>query len=123
MGFPDDGYDYLKHMRAPGRSGRANLEGAGPMADPAGHKSLPGCYQTPACRSEGVNGVSSMLRQRYSAHSCGNSCCAGPSVFVPATEQQTQLEDDARIYDASQLSLHQPAADEVSCAHMQAIAS
>jgi hypothetical protein len=36
MGFPDDGYDYLKHMRAPGRSGRANLEGAGPMADSAG---------------------------------------------------------------------------------------
>ena len=28
MGFPDDGYDYLKHMRAPGRGGRANLEGA-----------------------------------------------------------------------------------------------
>lgn len=37
MGFPDDGYDYLKHMRAPGRGGRANLEGAGPMADTAGH--------------------------------------------------------------------------------------
>lgn len=35
MGFPDDGYDYLKHMRAPGRGGRANLEGMGPVAESA----------------------------------------------------------------------------------------
>lgn len=35
-------------------------------------------------------------------------------MFVPATEQQSQLADDARIYDASELYLHQPAADEVS---------
>lgn len=40
MGFPDDGYDYLKHMRAPGRGGRANLEGAGPTAESAGHTTL-----------------------------------------------------------------------------------
>jgi len=33
LGFPDDGYDYLKHLRAPGRGGRANLEGPGPAAD------------------------------------------------------------------------------------------
>lgn len=39
---------------------------------------------------------------------------AGPSVFVPATMQQSQLEDDAKIYDASQLTIHQAAADEVS---------
>lgn len=32
LGFPDDGYDYLKHMRAPGRGGRANLEGPGPAS-------------------------------------------------------------------------------------------
>ena len=31
MGFPDDGYDYLKHMRAGARSaGAAELTGAGP---------------------------------------------------------------------------------------------
>ena len=34
-------------------------------------------------------------------------------MFVPATEQQSQLADDSRIYDASELSIHQPAADEV----------
>lgn len=39
MGFPDDGYDYLKHMRAPGRGGRGNLEGLEPAADP-GWRSL-----------------------------------------------------------------------------------
>lgn len=36
MGFPDDGYDYLKHMRAPGRNGKATLEGTGPDAASAG---------------------------------------------------------------------------------------
>ena len=36
MGFPDDGYDYLKHMRAGTRStGTAELAGAGPaVAEP-----------------------------------------------------------------------------------------
>lgn len=33
LGFPDDGYDYLKHMRAPGRGGTANLEGQTADAD------------------------------------------------------------------------------------------
>ena len=33
LGFPDDGYDYLKHMRVLGK-GQASLEGAEAHADP-----------------------------------------------------------------------------------------
>lgn len=40
MGFPDDGYDYLKHMRAPGRDGRANLEGGSESDVFSGHLPL-----------------------------------------------------------------------------------
>ena len=40
MGFPDDGYDYLNHMRAPGRSGRANLEGGAESDVFSGHLPL-----------------------------------------------------------------------------------
>eukprot|EP00208_Stichococcus_sp_RCC1054_P008316 CAMPEP_0206152686 /NCGR_PEP_ID=MMETSP1473-20131121/39454_1 /ASSEMBLY_ACC=CAM_ASM_001109 /TAXON_ID=1461547 /ORGANISM="Stichococcus sp, Strain RCC1054" /LENGTH=573 /DNA_ID=CAMNT_0053550251 /DNA_START=115 /DNA_END=1835 /DNA_ORIENTATION=- len=73
MGFPDDGYDYLKHMRAPGRGGRANLEGAS-EAD----------------------------------------TFAGPSMFIPAENTSAHLRDDTRIFDASGLTIHQPADDEDS---------
>ncbi len=35
-------------------------------------------------------------------------------MFVPSTMQNSELEDDAKIYDASRLTIHQAAADEVS---------
>jgi hypothetical protein len=74
MGFPDDGYDYLKHMRAGARSaGAAELAGAGPAVA---------------------------------------ETSAGPSVFVVAQQQQ-QLEDDEKMFDARQLVIHQPATDDV----------
>lgn len=74
MGFPDDGYDYLKHMRAPGRGGKANLEGAESDAAPS-----------------------------------------GPSTFIKAdTAAATQLEDDVRFFDATQLTIHQAAETEES---------
>ncbi len=70
MGFPDDGYDYLKHMRAGSRvAGSSELVGAEPSA--------------------------------------------GPSVFVPAQQQQQSLEDDEKMFDARQLVIHQPATDDV----------
>ena len=80
MGFPDDGYDYLKHMRAGSRAtGTAELHGmdAARAAEPL----------------------------------------AGPSVFVPAQQQQP-LEDDAKMFDARQLVIHEPAVDDVRILHL-----
>ena len=74
MGFPDDGYDYLKHMRAGSRAAAGAAELVGGAEEP--------------------------------------SVAAGPSVFVAAQLRQP-LEDDEKLFDARQLVIHQPAADDV----------
>ncbi len=95
LGFPDDGYDYLKHMRVLGK-GQASLEGAEAHAD-----AEVGAYRyttrslSPVCEAP----ISVALR-------------AGPSTFVSALNTEKPGED-RKAFDARQLVLHQAAQDVV----------
>ncbi|KAL4443797.1 hypothetical protein ABPG75_011534 [Micractinium tetrahymenae] len=89
LGFPDDGYDYLKHMRVLGR-GQANLEG--PPADAAAASSTAG--------------------EAGASHAA-----PGPSVFLPAPALEAP-EEDVQVIDASRLTVMQAVEAEGDAAVM-----
>jgi len=101
LGFPDDGYDYLKHMRVLGK-GQASLEGAEAHAD-----AEVGAYRhttrslSPVCEAP----ISVAAR-------------AGPSTFVSALNTEKPGED-RKAFDARQLVLHQAAQDVVQLCFMR----
>lgn len=84
FGFPDDGYDYLRHMRTLGH-GAASLEGLRAPAVAAGTS------------GSGVAPDASPL---------------GPSVFLPAAGAAPPQEDDVALFDASGLRVMQPAGED-----------
>lgn len=90
LGFPDDGYDYLRHVRTLGH-GAASLEGmaAAPSTSAAGGE------------ERGI------IKAEDGP--------VGPSVFVPANAVQ-KPGDDVALYDASQLTVMQTAAEEAEVA-------
>ena len=85
LGFPDDGYDYLKHLRTLGR-GTANLEGMN--------------------ESEKLVKESTKVTMTASSADSLAVSAAGPSIFVTAGGINLPEEDRA-LYDASQLTVIQ----------------
>ena len=66
----------------------------------------------PACQPQLRSGSCGM--SRVGAHA--DAAChgaAGPSTFIPAETSSASLRDDTRIFDASGLTIHQAADDEV----------
>ena len=88
LGFPDDGYDYLKHLRTLGR-GAATLEGMSVPQDQMKQDAV-----SSSIASEGQEGRDL---------SVGGT---GPSVYVAAPEIKPP-EDDIALYDASGLMVMQ----------------
>jgi len=82
LGFPDDGYDYLRHVRTLGH-GSASMEGM---------PGLGGAGERPRGTSAETGPV-------------------GPSVFVPASSVRSP-EEDVLLYDASKLTVLQTEQEE-----------
>ncbi|PSC71647.1 LTV1-like protein isoform A [Micractinium conductrix] len=91
LGFPDDGYDYLKHTRVLGR-GVASLEGM-----PAAAAIVAAAAAAAAAEAE--------------------AAAPGPSFFVPAPEFQAP-EEDVQVIDASGLTVMTEAEEEGDAAVM-----
>ncbi|PRW56768.1 LTV1-like protein [Chlorella sorokiniana] len=88
LGFPDDGYDYLKHMRVLGR-GVAGMEGGSRAAEPV---VVPDAEAAPAA-------------------------APGPSVYMPAPQLEAP-EEDRKLIDASGLTVMQAVEEEGDAAVM-----
>lgn len=97
LGFPDDGYDYIKHMRTLGR-GAASLEGLPPPT-------------SAAVAADTAAGTASVPLATFSLPVTSvpaDAPTAVSAVFVSATEAAPP-EEDMRIVDASTLRVLQAA--------------
>jgi protein LTV1 len=84
LGFPDDGYDYLRHVRTLGHGG-ASLEG--------------------------LRGPSGVVEGTTGSGAAADASPLGPSVFVPSTAAAPPSQDDVALYDASGLTVLQAAGE------------
>ncbi|CAG9465556.1 unnamed protein product [Pedinophyceae sp. YPF-701] len=97
LGLPDDGYDYLKHLRAPAP--------APPTA------ALPATASAAAADGRIVVGEQRKPKGEKAAPAVGGG---GPTIFLPALEPAQDVAPDAREFDARALVLGQAATDEAA---------
>lgn len=93
LGFPDDGYDYLRHVRTLGR-GAGSLEG---IAQEAGASTPAGAAGEPPIVIFGGKAPASVRETGP----------LGPSVFVKSATV-LQPEEDVVVFDAARLTVLQP---------------
>ena len=94
LGFPDDGYDYLKHVRTLG-IGAGSLEGLATAESPSGGAET--SVEPPVL----VLGGKSLQSVKETG------AVGGPSVFVKATNL-AQPGEDVAVFDAAKLTVLQP---------------
>lgn len=87
LGLPDDGYDYMKHLRIVGGPGSTSLA------------QVPQSSESSRRLKEGIELV--------------DEDATGPSIFVPATRHKQVAVRDEKMVDATQLVLRSQAADDV----------
>lgn len=100
LGFPDDGYDYLKHLRVLGK-GQASLEG---HTDSDIEKDAGVCTRSL---------IKAFTERHNNSSRQAVKLCTGPSTFVPALKTEKPAED-CKSFDARRLVLHQAAQDAVA---------
>jgi len=93
LGLPDDGYDYLKHLRVIGGPGTGNLEEHTSTAAAVAEK--------PSRRKEDL-----ALKEEASA-------APGPSIYVPAPRAERKAVKDVKAVDATKLVLRAKAENDV----------
>ncbi|KAI3428268.1 hypothetical protein D9Q98_006647 [Chlorella vulgaris] len=93
LGFPDDGYDYLRHVRVLGR-GTTSLEGATTVSSAAAAQAA-----------------------AAAAAVAPNTAAPGPSVYMPAPVVLAP-EEDRRLIDASRLTVMQAVQEDQAAAVM-----
>lgn len=98
MGFPDDGYDYNKHMRVLGK-GRAAMESQPTEAAAGGSSRGPGAEAGSAAGAS-----SSSVPSSSSARQDPSVVGGGHSVFIPAM-RATAPEADVKLVDARNVAV------------------
>ena len=91
LGFPDDGYDYLRHLREPAQARAVEMSGE----DGVGEET----------------GAAAAAAAAAPAPAAAPVVPAGPSVFLPAPST-SRPAPDVRVFDASSLTIHAPARDD-----------
>jgi len=89
LGLPDDGYDYLKHLRVVGGKSTASLE-----------------------RQEEAEIPVKASTSKVKGLSFEEQLISGPSVFVPATKDLRAPVHDVKTVDASKWTVHSKAEDD-----------
>eukprot|EP00798_Chlamydomonas_sp_ICE-L_P015295 gene15295-21379_t len=110
FGYPDDGYDYLAHLKSMGAKTATGTEGKNDLANlkSMGPKLATG---TEANRPPSYNQPSEAASTSGDGATEEEVLLGGPSVFVQST-LVVKPEDDMRLVDARKLAVRERVADE-----------
>ena len=117
LGFPDDGYDYLKHLKEGKEEHNAFEDGEQRAASQAEGENTVQRLRAPDVRWLLANGSNDMLCMYATPlsflHICSAPAASGPRVFLPAPFVEPPPAD-VKVIDARRLPPQQEALDEVS---------